>query len=59
MKCPASPRKRRVSKPHGSHSHGSTLNAYKNGIRGHHWIGHGKNRKCDNCNCKPRHLRGR
>ena len=58
-KCRASPIKRRVGKPHGSHSHGTSKNDYKRGIRGHSWKGHGINRKCERCNIKPKSLRNR
>ena len=53
-KCPRSPIKRRVGKPHGSHSHASTKNDYKRGIRGHTWKGHGKDRKCEKCGRNPK-----
>ena len=57
MRCSMSPKKHRTSKPHGSHSHGASKEDYKHGMRGHKWIGHGQDRKCDRCGVKPRHLR--
>ena len=53
-RCPMSPKKHRVATPHGSHSHGSSKEDYKHGMRGHKWIGHRRERKCDNCGQKPK-----
>jgi len=36
-RCPMSPTKHRIAKPHGSHSHGSGLEDYKFGMRGCAW----------------------
>lgn len=55
MKCPKGRPKRRVAKPHGSHSHLSEKRPYKHSIRGHTWKGHGKDRRCEKCGAKPRH----
>lgn len=57
MRCRGSPIKRRVAKPHGAHSHGSSKGDYAHGMRGHTWEGHGPDRKCKNCGVKPRHMR--
>lgn len=57
MKCPKGSMKHRVSKPHGSHTHGASLNPYTHSLKGHTWVGHGSNRVCANCDCKPRHMR--
>lgn len=57
MRCNKGIIKRRVGKPHGSHSHGSSLNPYKHGLKGHTWGGHGNERICLNCGCRPRHMR--
>lgn len=58
MRCKKSTQKRRVSKPHGQHSRGGSLNPHKHSLRGHTWNGHGKDRVCSNCGCRPRHMRG-
>lgn len=54
MKCRKGAVKHRISKPHGNHSHGNSLNPYKHSLKGHTWNGHGKDRSCTNCGCKPR-----
>jgi len=53
-RCRGSPIKRRVAKPHGGHSHGSSKGDYAHGMRGHQWIGHGAERKCARCGKKPK-----
>jgi len=54
MRCPKGKQKRRVSKPHGSHSHGDSLSPYNHGLKGHTWQGHGIDRECINCHKTPR-----
>lgn len=58
MKCPKGAIKRRVSQPHGQHSHGNTLKPYKHSLRGHTWKGNGNTRVCGNCGTRPRHMKG-
>ena len=54
MRCQGSPKKHRNAKPHGSHSHGASKSDYEHGMKGHAWIGHGQDRKCNRCGKKPK-----
>lgn len=50
MKCPKGRIKKRVSLHRGHPSN------YARSLKGHTWKGHGKDRRCEKCGAKPRHL---
>lgn len=47
-RCEGSPKKHRVSKPHGSHSHAASKSGYEPGLRGHSWEKTETGRRCGN-----------
>ena len=48
-KCPAQKKKKRVSTKRRSNP-----GDYKRPYKGHQWVGHGENRRCKLCGCRPK-----